>query len=84
MGLPVKPLLGFLGRIARGVATKIGVAGVAGGVALNVTAPAFAIDPATVAAIQAAAKLVAEISALVAMFGIGRKAGAAVPEVAGE
>ncbi len=72
--LPINPLK-VLGTLGKGLATVVGL----GGVAVTTTAlevPAFDLNE----ALRQILEILRQISALLALFGIGRKAGVAVGE----
>ena len=75
-------MLGFLGKIGKGLATVAGIS-IGGGAAVAHEAllPVLSLDPSVVAGLQLVLEILGVFGGLLAMFGIGRKAGYAVPDV---
>lgn len=68
-------MLKLLGKVGKGAATALGLGGLATGTALTLT-----LDPTVTEGLARVAEILQLLGALLTAFGLGRKAGYAVPD----
>ena len=73
-------MLKLLGKLFKGAATVVGLGTASAGAATYVGAPFLGIDANTVEFVRQLAALVTAFGGVLAAFGLGRKAGWAVPD----
>ena len=67
-------MLGLLGKVGKGLATVLGITGAAAG------GFTLALDPSITEGLEQVIQVLTLLAGLLAAFGIGRKAGYAVPD----